>query len=244
MADHKVQILAGNVLLNSYTFDFDMFKMQFYDDWKIEIEEDANEFVYEFKIGEVSIACMLVPAPKDGVAECGANNYSWKGAAEAAAAHVAHVEVGVMDCEHPLRRHVLNTMVVSSMLKQDNVIGYQQYPTVHNPYDYIEGAKVLKKDEFPITLWVYIGLYKNAKGTFNCYTYGMDQFDKEELEIVDTDQGLVEMYKFMVQIVTYLIANDDVVEAGNRIGSDEEHSYMVTRSEAVAFEGESLKIAF
>ena len=244
MENNKTKILAGCVLLKDFTYDWDMFRMQLFDDWKMEVTEEAEEFSFQFTVGEVHIACMLVPAPKQGAAEAGANNYEWPEASQAAASHVGHVEIGVMDCENPLQRHVLFTMIASSMLKQDNVIGLYQYPTVHRPQTYIDGAQVLVQDEFPITCWVYIGLYQDKEGLWSSYTYGMEDFDKEEMEILHTKAGLIELYQFMVQIVTYLITQNDTLEPGQRIGSDEKHSYAITRSEAVAFDGETLKIAF
>lgn len=244
MEKNKTKILAGCVLLKDYTYDWDMFRMQLFDDWKIEVTEEAEEFSFEFTVNGIHIACMLVPAPKQGAAEAGKNNYEWPEASRAAAAHVGHVEIGVMDCENPLQRHVLFTMIVSSMLKQDNVIGLFRYPIVHRPASYIEGAQVLNQDEFPITLWVYVGLYQDQEGNWNSYTYGMEDFEKEEMEILHSKAGLIEIYQFMVQIVTYLLTNNDTLEPGQRIGSDEEHSYEITRSEAAAFDGETLKIAF
>lgn len=244
MSNTETKILAGCVLLKDYTYDWDSFRLQLFDDWKVELTEEATEFTFEFAIGDVHFACMLVPAPKDGAAEAGKNNYGWAGASQAAGEHVAHVEVGVMDCPNPLQRHVLFTMVASSMMKQDNVIGLYQYPTVYEASAYIEGAKVLKQDEMPITNWVYIGLHQSPDGRWNAYTYGMEDFDREEMEIINTQAGLIETYQFMVQIVTYLITNNDTLEPGQRVGSDEENSYLITRSAGVAFDGDTLKIAF
>ncbi|MDO5411459.1 MAG: DUF4261 domain-containing protein [Lachnospiraceae bacterium] len=244
MSENSAKILAGCVLLSDYKYDWDVFRMQLFDDWKMEVTEEAEEFSFQFTVNDVHIACMLVPAPKQGAAECGANNYEWPEAAEKAAAHVAHVEIGVMDCENPLQRHVLFTMLASSMMKQENVIGLYQYPVVHRAQTYIEGAQVLLQDEFPVTYWVYIGLYRDKEGDWNSYTYGMEDFDKEEIEILHSKAGLIELYRFMTQIVTYLITSNDTLEPGQRIGSDEKNSYEITRSKAAAFDGETLKIAF
>lgn len=244
MGKNNAKILAGCVLLKNYTYDWDMFRMQLFDDWKLEVTEEAEEFSFEFTVNDVHIACMLVPAPKQGAAEAGKNNYEWPEASQAASTHAGHVEIGVMDCENPLQRHVLFTMIVSSMLKQENVIGLYQYPVVHRPATYIDGAQVLKQDEFPVTLWVYIGLYQDQEGLWNSYTYGMEDFNKEEMEILHSKAGLIEVYQFMVQIVTYLLTSNDTLEPGQRVGSDEEHSYAITRSEAVAFDGETLKLAY
>lgn len=244
MEKNNAKILAGCVLLKDYTYDWDMLRMQLFDDWKMEITEEAEEFSFQFAVGDVRIACMLVPAPKQGAEEAGTRNYEWPEASKAAAGHVGHVEIGVMDCENPLQRHVLFTMIASSMLKQDNVIGLYQYPVVYRPQTYIEAAQVLARDEFPITCWVYIGLYQDEEGLWNSYTYGMEDFDREEMEILHSQEGLISLYQFMVQIVTYLISENDTLEPGQRIGSDAQHSYEVTRSKAAAFDGETLKIAF
>ena len=41
---------------------------------------------------------------------------------------------------------------------------------------------MLKKDELPIFNWVWVGLYR-SEGGLNGYTYGMDVFGKEEMEV-------------------------------------------------------------
>lgn len=241
---HEAKVLAGCVLLNSYTFDWDEFRMQFFDDWKIEITEEAEQFSFQFKIEDVSVACMLVPAVKPEVYGLGQNNYSWPGCEDAIKTHEGYVEVGIMDCEVPLRRHILYTMVASSMLKQSNVVGLYQYPTVHRPEDYISSAQVMLQEELPIQHWVYIGLYRGENDTWNSYTYGMENFDKEEMEIVGTQKDIFAIYRFMLNIITYVITNDDTLKPGESIGVSKDESYEISRSAGVAFDGETLKIAF
>ena len=53
---------------------------------------------------------------------------------------------------------------------------------VFEPRFYEGLADMLKEDELPIFNWVWFGLYRSAGG-LNGYTYGMDVFGKEELEV-------------------------------------------------------------
>ena len=231
----KDMILAGNILLNSYGFDWEEFCGQFHDDWNMEIEGTYDEFTCQFAIGEVNVACMYAPAPKAGAVEAAANNTIWTNAKEMTATHVAHVEVGIMDCPDPLRRHVLYTMVASSMLKQENTIGLFRYPTVHEKHDFIAGAETLKQDEFPVSLWVYVGYYKNANGLWSSYTYGMEDFGRAEMEILNTDKTAYEMFLFMAQLVKFLITEGQDLEGSSAISDEKGNSYAITMSEAVAY---------
>ena len=42
MAYKKDEILAGCVLLKDYTYDWDTFRMQLFDDWKVELNLHLN----------------------------------------------------------------------------------------------------------------------------------------------------------------------------------------------------------
>ena len=42
MEKNNAKILAGCVLLKDYTYDWDMLRMQLFDDWKMEITEEAE----------------------------------------------------------------------------------------------------------------------------------------------------------------------------------------------------------
>ena len=239
-----VKTLGGSVLLSGFEFDYESFRVQFFDDWKIEIAEDPEHYHYEFLLGDVQIAMLTVPTKEENALAGCAMNYEWAGSQEAVEAHRGHVQVGILNCENPLRRYVLFTMIVSSMMKQDGVIGLYRYPKVYRGADFVEQAEVLKKEDIPATLWVHVGVHQDEEGFWNCYTYGMEDFGKEDMEILHCKSGLLDMYQFMWQVVRWLIPGDQVLTPDQGIQVSPNEICRITRSEAVAFDGMSLKLEY
>lgn len=236
--------LSGHILLSSDTCDWDMFKMQFFDDWQVEVDAEAVEDNLIFNLGEITVTFSLVRELVPAALETADNNYLWDNAADAIRTHQAHIILGIIGAEHPLQRHILFTMAAASMLKQENAIGLYQYPVTRKAADYIEGAMTLKQDNFPITNWVYAGFYKGDSGLLCCYTYGLEQFGKEEIEIIDSHADMIMIYQFIYQVAGYLVAQNGTLEEGESIGFSEDRAYPVSRSAGAALEGTTIKIQF
>ena len=236
--------LSGSILLTSCACDWDLFRMQFFDDWHIEVEAEPVSDNLIFSLGEVTITLSLIDALVPQAWETAGNNYLWPEAAEAIQAHQAHIVLGVIGAGHPLQRHILFTMAAASLLKQENAIGLFQYPVTRKASDYIEAAMALREDNFPVTIWVYAGFYQGSSGALCCYTYGLEEFEKEEIEILDSSADMIAMYQFIYQVIGYLIAQNGQLNDGEAIGFSKEHSYAVTRSEGAVMEGTTVKIQF
>lgn len=238
------QTLSGHVLLSSDTFDWDTFKLQFFDDWQVEVDEEPVEDNLIFQLGEITVTLSLIKKNVPEAIETVENNYLWINAANTIREHKAHVALGIIGADNPLQRNILFTMAAASMLRQENAIGLYQYPVTRKASDYIEAAMSLKQDNFPVTIWVYAGFYKGELGKICCYTYGLEQFGKEEVEILDSDADMVMIYQFIYQVIGYLITQNGTLDNGEAIGFSKERSYDVTRSQGVALEGTTVKINF
>ena len=69
--------------------------------------------------------------------------------------------------------------------KQKYVTGVFTSGVVFEPRFYEGFANMMKEDELPIFNWIWFGLYR-SEGGLNGYTYGMDVFGKEEMEVLNT----------------------------------------------------------
>lgn len=238
------QTLSGHILLSTDTFDWDTFKLQFFDNWQTEVTEEPVEDNLIFQLGEITVTLSLIKKTVPEAIDTAENNYLWINAAEAIGSHKAHVALGVIGADNPLQRHILFTMTAASIMSQENAIGLYQYPVTRKASDYIEAAMSLKQDNFPVTIWVFAGFYKGKLGKICCYTYGLEQFGREEVEILDSDADMVMIYQFIYQIIGYLIAQNGTLNDGEAIGFSKEHSYDVTRSPGAALERTTVKISF
>ncbi len=244
MGKNFAPTLSGSILLTACSCDWDLFRMQFFDDWNVEIDAEPVSDNLIFNLGEVTVTLSLMNELVPQAWETAENNYLWPEAADVIQTHQAHIVLGVIGADHPLQRHILFTMAAASLMRQEQAIGLYQYPVTRKASDYIEAAMALKQDNFPVTNWVYTGFYKGNSGLLCCYTYGLEQFGKEEIEILDSTADMIMMYQFIYQVVGYLIAQNGQLNDGEAIGFSEERSYGVTRSPGAVMEGTTVKIDF
>ena len=65
-------------------------------------------------------------------------------------------------------------------------VGVYTSGVVFEPRFYESFADMMQEGELPILNWVWFGLYR-SEGGLNAYTYGMDVFGKDEMEVLNAD---------------------------------------------------------
>ena len=75
-------------------------------------------------------------------------------------------------------------------------------------------------------------------------TYGLEQFGKEEIEILDSSADMIMIYQFIYQIIGYLIVQNGQLNDGEAIGFSNQRTYSVTRSPGTVMKGITVKIDF
>ena len=102
----------------------------------------------------------------------------------------------------------------------------------------------MKEGELPLNNWIWFGLYRTAIGV-NAYTYGMDVFGKEELEVLDANAEPMTVREFLVNLVGYVLDEDVTLKDGETIGFSAEDKHRITRSQGVALpEQMTLKVSW
>lgn len=188
---------AGSVLLSKAEWDKEQFVRELQEEWGIaddgleednEDDENSGDAVVMQVSGMMLVATLFHGHIPDSEAEINAeNNYMWPEAVEAAKAHKAHIMVAVLGEEEKLlERGKLFTKAMAVCCKQKYVTGVFTSGVVFEPRFYEGFANMMKEDELPIFNWVWFGLYR-SEGGLNGYTYGMDVFGKEEMEVLNTD---------------------------------------------------------
>lgn len=242
---------AGFVLLESIEWDKGQLKKDLYDDWRIEAAEDQDEDRSDdgnlvFNIDDMLVAVSLMPGPvPDHEAEDNAaNNYMWPQAVETAKAHQAHLLVAVLGGNTPLlEKGMFFVKILASCCNQQNASGVYTSGTVFQPEFYRDFANMMRDDELPIFNWIWFGLYRNERGT-SVYTYGMDVFGKDEMEVLDADARPSDLRDFLADIVSYVLEQDVTLRDGETIGFSEDQQLPITRSEGVSLPGMTLKIGY
>ena len=247
---------AGSVLLSKAEWDKEQLIRNLREEWGIvdeepdegdEDDENSDDAVVMRVGGMMLIVTLFHGHIPDNEAEINAeNNYMWPEAVEVAKAHKAHIMVAVLGEEEKLlERGKLFTKAMAVCCKQKYATGVYTSGVVFEPRFYEGLADMLKEDELPIFNWVWFGLYR-SEGGLNGYTYGMDVFGKEEMEVLNTDAEPEELRDFLASLASYVLACDVTLQDGETIGFSADDKHTITRSPGVSLPEEqmTLKIGY
>ena len=247
---------AGSVLLSKAEWDKEQLIRNLREEWGIvdeepdegdEDDENSDDAVV-MRVGNMMLIVTLFHGHiPDNEAEINAeNNYMWPEAVEVAKAHKAHIMVAVLGEEEKLlERGKLFTKAMAVCCKQKYATGVYTSGVVFEPRFYEGLADMLKEDELPIFNWVWFGLYR-SEGGLNGYTYGMDVFGKEEMEVLNTDAEPEELRDFLASLASYVLACDVTLQDGETIGFSADDKHTITRSPGISLPEEqmTLKIGY
>lgn len=216
--------------------------------WGLEVKAiEGDNMTATFVIdGElVALTLMPLPIPAEELEPLYDYAYLWDGVVQEVEAHTMHAIVSVLSgSEEPLKSYSILSKVNASILRtSENAIGiYQGATTLLLPKNlYVDFAELMKEDSLPISLWVYIGIVNDGEKR-NLYTYGMKEFGKAEIEIIDSVKATSDLYDFLLSILDYILSENVTLSDGETIGFSEEEKIKITASKAVYLEGDSLKL--
>ena len=239
-SDHT-GVFTGFVLLSKGKWDKEQFIRDMKEKWDITVDEyDASEEKDDdalvFEVGDMLAAVSLnnYPIP-GGEAEVNAeNNYMWPDAVKVAKKHSAHIMVAVLGKEENLlEKGKLFTKVVAACCRQKYATGIYTSGVVFEPQFYEGFADMMQNDELPIFNWIWFGLWRDENG-MNGYTYGMDVFGKDEMEVLGTDAEPGNLRDFLASLVSYVLENDVELQDGETIGFTADDKHTITRSPGVS----------
>lgn len=238
-------LINGFILFKDTDCNFEEIKKNLKNDWNIDMNSEIKDGATVFNVGNTMVTLSFIPAPvPNREAEINAkNNIFWEEGVAKTSEHKAQLIVAVMGGKDAVKSAKLFVKVTSSILKLENTIGIYKYPTVIPSDVYIEVAEELKEDSFPVLDVVYIGMYRSDNGICG-YTEGLKYFGKKEIEIIDTDVEVFELYEFLIDIANYVITCDAKLNDGETIGFSAEQKLPITVSEGVALDEETVKIEF
>ena len=239
---------AGFVLLSQPIWDKQQLIRDLKEKWDMAAEEaeDDGDDALMLTLENSLVAVSLMPAPiPDGEAEANAgNNYLWPEAVETAKAHRAHIMVAVIGKEEDaLELGKLYVKVLSVCCRQPYATGVYASGVVFEPSFYEDCAEMMHEDMLPIFNWIWFGLYGNEGGLCG-YTDGLEQFGREEIEVLDTNAAPEELRNFMAGIVSYVLEYGVELHDGETIGFSEEDKHTITRSKSDVLPGMTLKISY
>ena len=251
-SDHT-GVFTGFVLLSKGEWDKEQFIRDMKEKWDIAVDEynvseEKDDDALVFEVGDMVAAVSLATYPiPNGEAELNAeNNYMWEDAVKVAREHCAHIMVAVLGKEENLlEKGKLYTKVVAACCRQEYATGIYTSGVVFEPRFYEGFADMMQDGELPIFNWIWFGLWRNENG-MNGYTYGMDVFGKDEMEVLGTDAKPSDLRDFLASLVSYVLENDVELHDGETIGFAADDKHTITRSPGVSLPEEqmTLKIGY
>ena len=206
--------------------------------WELDVTDiEGNDELATFKVGDELVAISMMPVPIP--------SYLWENVESETKEHTNHAIVSILFSDiSPVEKYSLLTKINSSILRtSEDAIGiYQGSATLLLPKElYVAFSELLLSDMLPIQLWIYIGIICNNEKT-SIYSYGMQEFDKSEIEILETAMPNREVYDLFINILNYVLAYDVTLKHGETIGFSEDEKIKIIESEAVYVDGNSLKL--
>lgn len=235
------------VLLEDISWDMEAFGENLAMDWGItysreDEKHNDNSLVFEYDNMICAVSLMPAPIPNDEALENARNNFMWDDAVEVTAKHQAHLMIAVLGKgADRIEQSMMMVKLIASACKAENVLGVYMSGTVFEPNFYIESAQILNEGYFPVTNLIWFGLYRGERGVC-AYTYGMDLFGKDNIEILDTTLEPPDLYDLLVQIATYVITSDVTLKDGETIGFSEDQKCKIARSSGVSLPADEMTI--
>ena len=245
----RTGVFTGFVLLSRGEWDKEQFIRDMQEKWDIPVDEyDASEEKADdalvFEVGDMLAAVSLATYPiPNGEAEGNAeNNYMWEDAVKVAKEHRAHIMVAVLGKEEDLlEKGKLITKVVAACCRQDYATGIYTSGVVFEPRFYEGFADMMQEDELPIFNWIWFGLWRDENG-MNGYTYGLDVFGKDEMEVLGTNAKPSDLRDFLASFASYVLENDVELHDGETIGFAADDKHTITRSPGVGLPEEQMTL--
>lgn len=246
----KAGVFLGFVLLSEDEWDKEQLIRDLKEEWDIDAVEDDGDEIQDdalaFQVGDMIAVASVMHAPvPDGEAEVNAeNNYMWPEAVDAAKTHKAQITVAVMGNDAGLKeRGELYVKLAACCCRQKRATGIYTSGTVFEPSFFYKFAGMMKDGEFPIFNLIWFGLYRSERGVCG-YTYGMECFGKDEMEVLDADAEPSDVQNFLSSMAAYVIEYDVTLNDGETIGFSADDKHAITRSEGAALPGMTLKIEY
>ena len=242
--------LVNFVLLEQPAFDREQLIRDLQKEWGLPVngEKEApatGNVVFDADGMIAAVALIDAPVPEREAEQQAKTNYWWEEAVQAAAAHRAHLLITVLPQgqEGPVEAAKLLTKVSAAACGQPGALGVMAAGTLLAPDFYRAVADTMREDVLPILNWVYFGLWQSEQGVC-AYTYGLQDFELPELEILHSARRPVELRDLLANLVMDLLEGEVELAEGQVLAMGDGTPIPVSRSAGVAVEGESLKLGF
>lgn len=247
---HTNSAILGMVLLEDpNSFDLKGTVNELKTKWKLKVNDnDADDKTAVLVIENYNVAIAVIPAkiPEEEVEKTAEYNYFWKNGVEETSKHQGHIVLSIMNAgKNSVQENLLYSKVASAVMNNSKSIGiYIGGRTLVLKKDFYQAnVEMMTEEDLPLYNWIYFGLRKE-NGKQSVYTYGLADFGKKEMEIVDSENSTEELNEIMFNLAHYIVAYDVTLKDGETIGLSAEQKLKITESKGRFLEGQTLKVEY
>lgn len=229
----------GFVLLAHKEFNTQQFIHQLQADWKLIASEiKVKDNILSFSVNGFYCTLSVMPAriPNNEAEHYAKATYFCPDALDIAESHQAHLLITLVNLEGGnLSVDLMTTYskIIASCLQQEVAIGVYTSHSLFSAEFYINKClQYFPNNEIPIMLWVYIGFARNQQGTY-IYTIGMEKFQKHEMEILNSQEDMVNLMLMLSGMCNHIVKNNLVMNDGETFGFSEEQKWAISLSKSV-----------
>lgn len=242
--------IVGMVLLkeiNSMKIDGVLTELK--DKWKLKVKTaKPNDETSVIEINDylIGITNMSFPIPGDEVKTTAKFNYFWKNGEIEATSHKGHIILTILNGgKNPVAENVLFTIIATAIMNNSNSLGiYLGGRSLVLKKDfYTKNAEMITDPDLPIYNWIYFGMRKENEQN-SIYSYGLADFGKLEMEIVNSKYPMDELIELMFHLTHYVIASNVILKNGETIGMSETQKLKLSITKGKYLDGKTLKIEY
>ncbi|MCP9763301.1 DUF4261 domain-containing protein [Lacihabitans soyangensis] len=246
----KNEILLGMVLLkepNSMKIKPVIEELR--DKWKLKVnDKDSGDETSVLIIDnyQIAIGNMPIPIPGNEIEETASFNYYWENGKTESSEHKGHIIVSITNCgKNPIKENLLFNKIISSILNNSKSLGvYIGGRTLLLSKDFYQGnVEDISEENLPINNLIYFGI-RSEHNKNSIYTYGLKDFRKQEMEIIESKHSLEDLLGMMYNLTSYVLENDVILKDGETIGMSETQKLKIKQSKGKNLEGQTLKIDY
>jgi hypothetical protein len=242
-------ILGMIMLADEVAYDVDRFFEDLQDKYEIEVQDpvrDQAALIIGVNGITMALAHVKAPIPSADIESTTQYAYNWPSAVKDLQNHKSHIIVNIFSSDHgQVERFKTFSMVVSSLLRTTPSLGVYMgtQSLLITKIGYLEEASLMDHGLMPLNLWVYFGIRVSVEGTSG-YTYGLNIFDKPEMEILNSAKKPMEVRNFLFYLSHFILTQNIVLKDGETCGINADETVAITASKGVMVEGETLKLEY
>ncbi|MCK0126979.1 DUF4261 domain-containing protein [Gelidibacter sp. F2691] len=242
--------LLGMVLLEeSDSFDLTGTVNELRTKWNLKVDDkegDNDAAVLVIGNYKVAIANIKAAIPDEEVEKTAEMNYFWENGVEETSKHKGHIVLSIMNAgDNAVQENLLFSKLASAIMNNSKSMGIYigGRTLVLKKEFYQANIEMMTEEDLPLYNWIYFGLRKE-NGKQSVYTYGLADFGKKEMEIVESSASLKKLNEMMFNLAHYVISYDVKLSDGETIGITADQKLRISESKGKFLDGTTLKIDY